>query len=393
MSTPTRALFEGAFWNDPYPAWAELRDAAPVHRLDRPSGPVWLISRYADARAALADGRLSRDWRHTLPPEQRADAPGPPIPMMILMDPPEHTRLRRLVSRSFTTRRMEALRPRVDELATGLIDRLPASGQIDILDAYAAPLPVFVIGELLGVPARDRERFSRWSGTLVDDTTPEQAQGAAAALYGYLSELIETRREQPDDALISALISDADDDKLSHDELVAMSMMLLIAGHETTVNLIGNGLLALLTHPEQLARLRADPDLMPAAVEEFLRWESPIHTGVALYATEDVEYSGVAIPAGAEVKVCLAAANHDAERFADAEELTVDGNASGHLAFSHGLHHCLGAQLARIEGQEAIRAIIAARPDMRLAVAPEELTYRRSLVARGLEALPVVLGG
>src|ERR1700712_3827954 len=135
MATPTRALFEGAFWNDPYPAWAELRDAAPVHRLDRRPGPRGLISRYADARAALADGRLSRDWRHTLPPEQRADAPGAPIPMMILMDPPEHTRLRRLVSRSFTTRRMEALRPRVDELASGLIDQLPASGQLDILDA------------------------------------------------------------------------------------------------------------------------------------------------------------------------------------------------------------------------------------------------------------------
>ena len=393
MTAMTRDIYDGTFWNDPYPTWTELRETAPVHRVEREAGPLWLITRYADVRAALADSRLSRDQRWSLPPEKRAESSWPPLPMMVIMDPPEHTRLRRLVTLSFTNRRMEALRPRIVEFTRGLIADLPERGPVDIMESYASVLPVLVIGELLGVPAEDRATFSRWSSIMVDDTTAEESAKAGMALGNYLSGLIETKREHPDDALITALMAEVDDDKLSHEELVAMSVMLLVAGHETTVNLISSGLLALLTHPEQFTRLRENPDLMPGAVEEFLRWESPIHTASSLWATEDLEYSGVTIPAGAEVKICLAAANRDPERFPDSEELKVEQPASGHLAFSHGLHYCLGAQLARIEGQEAIKAIIDARPDMRLAVAPSELTYRHSIVARGLTALPVLLGG
>ncbi|WP_198961489.1 cytochrome P450 [Pseudonocardia sp. MH-G8] len=391
--TATLELFDGAFWRDPYPAYAALRADEPVRRVQRPDGTVWLLSRHADVRAALADPHLSKDWRHTLPPEQRADAPGTPIPMMILMDPPEHTRLRKLVSRAFTLRRMEGLRPRVEEIARGLLDALPARGRVDLMADYAFLLPVFVICELLGVPAQDRDEFAGWSRTMVDDSRQEESAAAMGALHAYLGRLIDAKRAASDGALISALIEEADEgDRLSEEELVAMAMMLLIAGHETTVNLIGNGVLALLTHPAQRALLRERPDLLPAAVEEFLRWDSPVHSAPVRFAAEDVEYSGVTIPAGSIVTLSLAAANRDGARFADAEELRVDRDAGGHVAFGHGLHHCLGAQLARIEGQVAIGALLTRRPELALAVDAEELVHRRSTLIRGLTELPVDLG-
>jgi cytochrome P450 len=391
--TSTVELFEGAFWRDPYPAYAALRSDEPVCRLERQDGTVWLLSRYSDVRAALADSRLSKDWRFTLPPEERAAAPVSPTPMMLLMDPPDHTRLRKLVSRSFTLRRMEGLRPRVEQIAGELLDALPPTGQVDIMAEYAFLLPVLVICELLGVPADDRDDFAAWSNTMVDESTRDESSAASAKLFDYLSRLIEEKREHPDDALISGLIEVAEDgDRLSQAELVGMAMLLLIAGHETTVNLIGNGLLALLTHPEQLALLRERPDLLPSAVEEFLRWDSPVHSTPLRVAAEDVEYSGVTIPAGSVVTLSLAAANRDPGRFADAEELRIDRDASGHAAFGHGLHHCLGAQLARIEGQEALGLLLARRPELALAVDPQELLYRRSTLIRGLTTLPVELG-
>ena len=393
MTATTTELFEGAFWNDPYPAYTAMRDEAPVRKVRMPDGEVWMISRYADVRAALADQRLSKDWRYTLPEEERAAAPDQFMPMMILMDPPGHTRLRKLVSRTFTLRRMEALRPRVEEIANRLLDALPESGRVDIIAEYAFLLPVFVICELLGVPADDRDDFARWSNVMVDESTRDQSMEAGAKLHAYLSTLIAQKRETPDEALISALIEDVDDgDRFSESELVAMAMMLLIAGHETTVNLLGNGLLALLTHPEQRALLQERPELLPSAVEEFLRWDAPVHSAPVRFAAEDVEYSGVTIPAGSVVTLSLAAANRDGERFDDADAFRVDRDASGHVAFGHGLHHCLGAQLARIEGQEAIGLLLARRPELALAVDPAELVHRRSTLIRGLKQLPVELG-
>ena len=391
--TSTLDLFDGRFWNDPYPAYDAMRTDEPVRKVDLPDGPAWIVFRHADVRAALADQRLSKDWRYTLPPEERAAAPEQFMPMMLLMDPPGHTRLRKLVSRSFTLRRMEALRPRVEEIAKQLLDDLPATGTVDIMASYAFLLPVYVICELLGVPAEDRDDFASWSNVMVDESTRDQAMEAGAKLHAYLSALIETKRETPDDALISALIQEVDDgDRFSEEELVAMAMILLIAGHETTVNLVGNGVLALLTHPEQLALVKEKPELMASAVEEFLRWDSPVHTTPARFAAEDVEYSGVTIPARSVVLLSLAAANRDPERFAEPEELKVDREAAGHVAFGHGLHHCLGAQLARIEGQEAIGLLFARRPDLALAVDAEDLIYRRSTLVRGLKTLPVELG-
>lgn len=390
--TTTVDLFEGAFWNDPYPAYADLRDENPVCRVQMNDGPVWMMFRHADVRAALADPRLSKDWRFTLPPEARADHPATPIPMMILMDPPEHTRLRKLVSRAFTVRRMEELRPRVAEFAAGLLDDLPATGRVDLMASYAFLLPVFVICELLGVPAQDRDDFAAWSKVMVDESTQDESMAASIAMHGYLSTLIDAKRENPDDALISGLIEVADEgDRLTTDELVAMAMLLLIAGHETTVNLIGNGVLALLTHPEQRKLLHEQPDLLPSAVEEFLRWDSPVHSAPMRFAAEDVEYSGVTIPAGSVVALSLASANRDT-RFEAPADLQVDRDAAGHTAFGHGLHHCLGAQLARIEAQEAIGLLLARRPDLALAVDADDLVYRRSTLIRGLRELPVELG-
>jgi hypothetical protein len=395
-ATTPLELFEGAFWRDPYPAYGALLADQPVAKVRMGDGEVWFLSRYADVRAALADPRLSKDWRYTLPPEQRAEHSATPLPMMILMDPPEHTRLRKLVSRSFTLRRMEALRPRVADIARELIDDLPADSAVDVMSRYAFMLPVLVICELLGVPAEDRDDFASWSNDMVDgaDRGEGMISDSSAKLYGYLSELIAAKRENPDGALISALIevADEDGDRLSEPELVAMAMMLLIAGHETTVNLIGNGLLALLTHPDQRALLRERPELITPAVEEFLRWDSPVHTTPARFAAEDVEYSGVTIPAGSVVVLSLAAANRDDRHTEHPAELRVDREGPGHVAFGHGLHHCLGAQLARIEGQEAIGALIARRPDIALATAPDELLHRRSTLVRGLQRMPVVLG-
>ncbi len=388
-------LFDGAFWRDPYPAYAALRAEAPVCTVRRADGEVWLLGRYADVRAALADPRLSKDRRFTLPPGERAQAPQTPIPMMILLDPPAHTRLRKLVSRTFTLRRTEELRPRVEAIAGSLLDALPPAGRVDLMAEYAFLLPVLVICELLGVPAADRDRFATWSRTMVDDERyePGASQAASVALHGYLAELIERKRAEPDGALLSALVEVAEDgDRLSAEELVAMAMLLLIAGHETTVNLVGNGVLALLTHRDQRALLRERPDLLPAAVEEFLRWDSPVHSTPLRFAAEDVEYSGVTIPARSVVTLSLAAANRDPERFAGAEELRIDRDAGGHVAFGHGLHHCLGAQLARIEGQVAIGMLLRRRPEFELAVDAWELVHRRSTLVRGLTELPVELG-
>lgn len=387
------SLFEGTFWNDPYPAYADQRADHPVRLVQQPDGPVWMLFGHADVRAALADPRLSKDWRYTLPAAAREGQPATPIPMMILMDPPEHTRLRKLVSRTFTVRRMEELRPRVAEFANRLLDDLPASGSVDLMASYAFPLPVFVICELLGVPAEDRDDFAGWSNVMVDESTQDQSMEAAGQLHAYLSTLIDAKRENPDDALISGLIEVADgSDRLSREELVAMAMLLLVAGHETTVNLIGNGVLALLTHPGQRALLRAKPDLLPSAVEEFLRWDSPVQNAPVRFAAEDVEYSGVTIPAGSVVSLSLASANRDTERFDEAAALRIDRDAGGHAAFGHGLHHCLGAQLARIEAQEAIGLLLDRRPDLALSADATDLAYRRSTLIRGLRTLPVELG-
>jgi cytochrome P450 len=331
--------------------------------------------------------------RHPVPPERRAVFDQNLGRHMLSSDPPDHTRLRKLVSRAFTVRAIAGMRPRIEEIAAGLADQMAAGpAEVDLLDAFAFPLPMTVICDLLGVPDAERRTFRTWSNTVLSsDGVAADRTGAAAAMAQYLTALVAEKRARPADDMLSAIVAvSADADRLSADETVSMAFLLLVAGHETTVNLIGNGMLALLRRPERLAELRADPDLTPQAVEEFLRFDGPVNLATYRHTTEPVEIGGTTIPAGEAVLVALASADRDEEHFPAADELDLHRDA-GHLAFGHGLHHCLGAPLARLEGDVAFRVLLARFPALALAAEPEELTWRSSMLMRGLTRLPVRL--
>ncbi|WP_055567666.1 cytochrome P450 family protein [Streptomyces atriruber] len=375
--------------SDPYSVYAHLREQRPVHRVPtHDAGDVWLIVGHAEARAALTDPRLRNDIRHS---SSWQDDGGNAIGLnMLQTDPPHHTRLRRLVAREFTARRIEALRPRIEQLTNELLDAMLPLGKADLVEAFAMPLPMAVICELLGVPAADRDQFRIWSGEIVFPSSAEAAGAAVHGMTGYLAQLIEGKRNSADEDLLGALVRtmDEDGDSLSPEEMLGMAFLLLVAGHETTVNLISNGTCALLRHPEQLAALRADPALIDDAVEEMLRYDGPSHSTAHRFAAEDVEIAGTVIPAGDPVLVLLAAANRDPDRFPDPDRFDITRDARGHLGFSHGVHHCLGAPLARLEATIALRALLERCPDLALDTDPAALAWRPSLM-RGLLHLPV----
>ncbi|MFP8884085.1 cytochrome P450 family protein [Streptomyces mangrovi] len=398
MGTDERAPVDLAslgedFVRDPYPVYAELRARGPVHRVRIPEGAeAWLVVGYEQARAVLADPRLSKHWSNASP----ALPLGPPAAgiSMLSSDPPDHTRLRRLVAREFTARRTASLEPRVREIADGLLETMlkEPERRADLVDAYAFPLPIRVICELLGVPFLDRDAFRAWSATVVGDAGFEEKRAANEAVTAYLTELLEEKRRQPGEDLLSALLhtADEDGDRLSAEELLGMAWLLLIAGHETTVNLIANGTLALLTHPDQLALLRSDPSLTEGAVEEMLRYDSPVETPTYRFTTEPVEIGGTVIPGGGElVLAVLADANRDPVRFADPGRFDVRRESRGHLAFGHGIHHCLGAPLARLEGRVAVRALLDRCPDLALDIHPAAVSWRQGMLIRGPHRLPV----
>jgi cytochrome P450 len=381
------------FARDPYSVYAGLRARGPVHRVRMPEGAeAWLVVGYEEARAVLADPRLSKDWGNASP----ALPLGPPASgiSMLSSDPPDHTRLRKLVAREFTARRVEALEPRVREIADGLLDTMlkEPDRRADLVDAYAFPLPITVICELLGVPSLDRDSFRAWSGTAVGDAGPEEKRAAKEAVTGYLTGLLAEKRRQPGEDLLSALLhtADEDGDRLSADELLGMAWLLLVAGHETTVNLIANGTLALLTHPEQLALLRSDPSLAEGAVEEMLRYDGPVETPTYRFTVEPFEIGGTVIPGGGElVLAAIADADRDPERFAEPERFDIRRGPRGHLAFGHGIHHCLGAPLARLEGRVAVRALLDRCPDLALDIHPAAVSWRQGMLIRGPHRLPV----
>ncbi len=395
----TGPVFTDEYWVDPYATLSRLREIAPVREVDLPDGgTTWLVTRYADVRAAFTDPRLAKDPRALLPEAERPAEPlipGPSGHMLLLNDPPVHTRLRKLVVQAFTVRRVAALRPRISQIAATLLDALPTDEPVDLVDTYAVPLPMAVICELLGVPPVDREAFATWSNTMIDSSPQEAKQQASASLAAYLSELVDTKRAEPDDALISGLVVASDEgDRLSDDEIVAMGMILLIAGHETTANLVTNSVFALLGDPELRARavaVRAAGESLAPLVEEFLRWGSPVSNAPARFAADDVELGGVTIPAGATVTLSLAAANRDPARFDAPELYDVDRDVSGHLAFGHGIHFCLGASLARLEGEVALEALLDRFGDLEPAVGLDEVVYRHSVLIHALAALPVRL--
>ncbi|NJQ02800.1 cytochrome P450 family protein [Streptomyces zingiberis] len=385
------------FTADPYSVYAGLRERGPVHRARSAEiGDFWLVVGYEAARAALTDPRLGKDWS-LLSPERFT--PTPISANMLQVDPPDHTRLRRLVSREFTARRVEALRPRVEEMTDGLLDAMAAlpDGRADLVDALAFPLPMGVICELLGVPDLDRSAFRAWSSDLVSFSGPEKEAAAVEAVGRYLTELIARKRLNPGDDLLSALIrtTDEDGDRLSPEELVGMSFLLLIAGFETTVNLITNTVHALFRHPDVLAELRADFTLTERVVEEGLRWDGPVEGATLRIAAEPVEIGDVTIPAGGTVLVSLASADRDPARFPDADRFDPHRAPGGHVAFGHGIHFCLGAPLARMEAQIAIRRLLERFPELALdrdpGVSDADLPWIPGTLIRGLRELPVRL--
>ncbi|WP_189081587.1 cytochrome P450 family protein [Mangrovihabitans endophyticus] len=386
-------LTDPAFQADPHPAYAQWRREGPVRRVPLGNGAyAWLVTRYEDARRALADPRLSKAARgpagNGIPDRVRSAVSH----HMLSADPPDHTRLRRLVSAAFTARRIEALRPRIERIADDLLDAMAGRDRVDLIDTFAFPLPIQVICELLGVPADDRDEFRAWSNVIVGGAHRQQIPGAMQAMVSYIHKLIATRREHGGDDLLSGLIAVRDnEDRLTEDELSSMVFLLLIAGHETTVNLIGNGTYLLLSQRERWERLRAEPQLLPTAIEEFLRYEGPVETATSRIATEPVEIGGHVIPAGETVLALLLSANRDDERFPDAAELRLDRRQNPHLAFGHGIHYCLGAPLARLEAQIAFTKLLDRVPQLHLDTTPDQLTWRPGLLLRAVQTLPVRL--
>ena len=395
--------FDPAFKANPFPYYAHLRAEEPLSRHTQADGRgYWLVTRYADVLTVLRDPRFVKNWRALLSPEELAELPALPpafavfIANMLDQDPPNHTRLRALVSKAFTPRLIENLRPRIQQLADDLLDAADARGEMDLIDDYAFPIPVTVIAELLGVPAEDREKFRTWSNAAVSgDFSFESAERIAphmAAFADYLRELFDERRRSPRNDLISGLlVAEEAGDRLSEQEMFAMIFLLLIAGHETTVNLVGNSVLALLEHPDQLDRVRLNPGLIKPAVEELLRYCGPVETSTERYAREDVVICGVTIPKGEMVLVVLGSANRDGEHYPSADELDVTREVHDHLAFGHGIHYCLGAPLARLEAQIAIGSLVGRFPGIRLATDPADLIWRPGMIIRGLTHLPVRL--
>ncbi len=396
-------LASPAFKAHPYPFHARLRAEAPVWSATlRDRRTAWLVTRYEDVAGVLKGDTFAKDKLNAMDPEQRAKTPWVPgflKPLernMLDLDDPDHVRLRALVSKAFTPRLIERLRGRIEALCEELLDAMERESGTDLVAGYALPLPATVIAELLGVPAEDHARFHRWSNRLVSVSSGRdmlRALPAALSFVRYLRNLVERRRANPEDDLITALIRvEEAGDRLSEDELLAMAFLLLVAGHETTVNLIASGTLALLEHPEQTERLRRDPSLVKPAVEELLRYTSPVEMATERYAREDAEIGGRRIPRGGLVLAVLGSANRDERHFEDPDVLDLARDPNRHLAFGRGgVHHCLGAPLARMEGQIALTALMRRFPGARLAMAPEALRWRRGMFLRGLEKLPLVL--
>lgn len=388
-----------SFFQDPQSLFVRLRSFAPVTPVITPEGVrAWLVTRYEDVRAALADPRLGKDWVAHMTPED-FDINVDPVQAfldqhMLNLDPPDHTRLRRLVVTAFTPRRVAALRPRIASITDELLDAMSdGPAETDLIEPFAFPLSVTVICELIGVGVGDRELFREWSETLLSSRgTRQESRAAAVNMYEYFTHLVAERRRSPVDDLLSALIAARDSgDSLSEHELLAMMFLLLVAGHETMLNLIANGVLALLTHPVELKRLRDDPSLLPSAVEELLRHANPLNHATERFTLEPVTIGDTDIPAKEWVMLATSSANRDPSRFADADQLDVGRDTAGHVGFGHGIHYCLGAPLARLEGEIAFGALLARFPRLALAVSESSVRWRPSSLIHGLENLPVRL--
>ncbi|MFJ5988563.1 cytochrome P450 [Lentzea sp. NPDC092896] len=400
MTTLTRLPDD--YIQNPHAVHDLLRAEGPVQEVILPHGlKAWLVTRYDEAKIALTDPRVSKNIqegghlmaKHATQTHVRREVEPTLAVHMLNLDPPHHTRLRKLVTKAFTARRIELMRPRVQEIAAELIAKLNDGDEVDLLEAFAFPLPITVICELLGIPIDNRDDFREWSNQLLSFGTPEQVQLAASSMAGFLFQHVTAIAEaEPNDTFFSALVhADDSGDRLNTEELISMAFLLLVAGHETTVNLIGNAVLSLLRNPEQLQILKDRPELIPASTEEFLRLEGPVNVATFRYTKDPIELGGVTVPADEILMVSLIAANRDPQRYENADQLDVTRSAQGHVAFGHGIHFCLGAPLARLEFDVALTALLARFPNLTLAAEPETLGWRDSTLIRGLHTLPVRL--
>ncbi len=386
---------------NPYPMYKLLREQDPIHW--DPLFEAWILTRYDDVDFVLMDPRFSADraraqnrFAEMIRQQQEEFGPFSQAPTMLTSDPPEHTRLRRLVSKAFTPRAVENLRPRIKEIVEGLLDGVPTGSAFDLVEVLAYPLPVIVIAEMLGVPPEDRADFKRWSddivatlgGPMIQPEVVQTGRAAIEELVTYLAEVIAQRRMTPRDDLISGLIAAEDEGQvLTEQEIFSTTILLLVAGNETTTNLISNAMFSLLQHPDQLELLRSEPALMPSAVEELLRFNGPVQA-TGRVAKEDVEIDGHVVKQGQSALTVLGAANHDPAKFPDPERLDLRRNPTDHLGLGDGIHFCLGAPLARAEAQIAFEALLRRYPKIELAGEP---VWGGTFIIRGAKKLPLAV--
>ncbi|GHB25894.1 cytochrome P450 family protein [Streptomyces chryseus] len=390
----TDPLLDPQFFKDPYATFTRLRSAAPVHKV--PTGSKgrysYVVTGYAEAREAFADPRLSKDTARffTGQPSRRNLHPAV-SQTMLATDPPRHTRLRAAAGPAFTPGAVARMRPYITEVVGALLDVWAPGEQVDLVAGLAVPLPVTVICQLLGVPGDDRTMVARWSNGLFAAGESDRIDAASHALADYMADLVEAKRREMDDSLLSHLLVRSAAGELTGDEVVSLAVLLLVAGHETTTNFIGNAVLALVQHPDSLARLRDDPGLIPTVLDELLRFDSPIGVATFRYSTEALVIGGTEIPADVPVLIAPGAANRDPAQFPVPDQLDLTRNAKSQLAFGHGIHRCLGAPLARAEGEIVLTGLLTRFPEIELAVPSENLKWRQTRLMRGLDSLPVLL--
>ncbi len=387
-------LFTKEFIQNPYPSYHKLRETDPVHAVLFPDGQRgWMVTRYEDAENVLKDPRFVKDMSKIYGGSM--DQMSVFTQNMLFSDPPDHKRLRGLAQKAFTPKMITNMRDRIQEISDELLAKIEGQDQVDIIDEFAFPLPIIVICEILGVPSTDRDKFRMWSNSLIEGTSGD----SNATVYEHMNDFIQylgqwfaTVREQPGDDLISSLIeAEEQGERLSESELYGVVTLLIIAGHETTVNLIGNTILSLLEHPEQRQLLSQQPDLINQAIEESLRFNGPVEFSTTRWAGENFEFQGKEFKKGELVIVALNSANHDPEKFSDSGLYDIQREKSQHLAFGKGIHMCLGAPLARLEGEIAITSLFNRFPKMKLAVDSADLEWRPGMIVRGVKTLSIKL--
>ncbi|MCQ4085412.1 cytochrome P450 [Saccharibacillus sp. JS10] len=388
----SNSLFSKSFTQDPYPVYAQMREEEPIAKLMFPDGQFgWMITKYEDAAEVLKDNRFIKDMTKVFGSGSQSIFTS----NMLFSDPPDHRRLRGLVQQGFTPKLVESMRGHIQQIADQLLDNAEGKDRMALIDDFAFPLPIIVISEILGVPIEDQDKFRVWSNSIIGASNSEESATVYQHMQeftAYLGQWFEKVRQQPGDDLISQLITAEEaGEKLSEQEIYGVVALLIIAGHETTVNLIGNGMISLLQHPDQLAKLQENPELIKGAIEEMLRYNGPVEFSTSRWASEDLDFKGHAMKKGDLVVVALDSANRDGQQFVNPDQFDITRERSRHLAFGHGIHMCLGAPLARLEGEIAINTLLRRFPNIRLREDAGKLEWRPGMIVRGVKEIPLSL--